>query len=139
MFAHDLGVHQVVTKVGRTESLSVVDRLGVGAAINPQELIGSSVVRFVRSVKNQSGAALTVHSIASGMAEASEFLVDSTTQNRGKPLRDIRTKDNVLIACISRHGSLTIPNGDSSFEEGDTLLVVTASNMVIERLNDIFV
>ena len=139
LFAHDLGVHQVVTKVGRTESLSVVDRLGVGAAINPQELIGSSVVRFVRSVKNQSGAALTVHSIASGMAEASEFLVDSTTQNRGKPLRDIRTKDNVLIACISRHGSLTIPNGDSSFEEGDTLLVVTASNTVIERLNDIFV
>ncbi|MBQ6470052.1 MAG: Trk system potassium transporter TrkA [Lachnospiraceae bacterium] len=138
LFAHDLGVKQVVTKVGRPESLSIVDRLEIGSAINPQEIIGSSVVRYVRSVKNQSGAALTVHSIASGMAEASEFLVDETTLHRGKPLRDIQLKKNVLLACISRHGNLTIPNGDSSFEEGDTLLIVTASNMVIERLNDIF-
>ena len=45
---------------------------------------------------------------------------------------------NVLLAAISRYGSLTIPNGDSSFEEGDTLLIVTASNTVTERLNDIF-
>ena len=138
LFAHDLGVRQVVTKVGRTESLSIVDRLNIGSAVNPQEIVGSSVVRYVRSVKNQSGAALTVHSIASGMAEASEFLVDATTMNRGKPLRDIHLKKNVLLACISRHGSLEIPNGNSSFEDGDTLLIVTDSNTVIERLNDIF-
>ena len=138
LFAHDLGVRQVVTKVGRPESLGVVDRLAIGSAINPQELVGNSVVRYVRSVKNQSGAALTVHSIASGLAEASEFLVDTSTLHRGKPLRDIRLKKNVLIAAISRYGSLTIPNGDSSFEEGDTLLIVTASNTVTERLNDIF-
>ena len=138
LFAHDLGVRQVVTKVGRPESLSIVDRLNIGSAVNPQEIVGSSVVRYVRSVKNQSGAALTVHSIASGMAEASEFLVDATTMNRGKPLRDIQLKKNVLLACISRHGSLEIPNGNSSFEDGDTLLIVTDSNTVIERLNDIF-
>ena len=118
--------------------LGIVDRLQIGSAINPQEVIGSSVVRYVRSVKNQSGAALTVHSIASGMAEASEFLVDSSTMYRGIPLRSIHLKKNVLLACISRHGNLTIPNGDSFFEEGDTLLIVTASNTVIERLNDIF-
>jgi len=138
LFAHDLGVRQVVTKVGRPESLSIIERLKIGSAVNPQELIGSSVVRYVRSVKNQSGAAITVHSIASGLAEASEFLVDSTTLNRGRPLRDIQLKKNVLLACISRHGSLEIPNGNSSFEDGDTLLIVTASNTVIERLNDIF-
>ena len=138
LFAHDLGVRQVITKVGRPESLSIVERLEIGSAINPQELIGSTVVRYVRSVKNQSGAAVTVHSIASGMAEASEFVVDDTTMHRGKPLRDIQLRKNVLIACITHHGSLEIPNGNSHFESGDSVLIVTASNTVIERLNDIF-
>ena len=138
LFAYDLGIRKIITKVGRTENLSVVDRLDIGAAVNPQELIGSTVVQYVRAVKNQSGAALTVHSIASGMAEASEFLVDETTRHRGKPLREITLRKNVLLACISRQGEITIPNGDSSYDIGDRLLIVTASNTVIGRLNEIF-
>ena len=139
LYGHDHGVPQVVTKVGRRESLAIVDRLSVGSAVCPQDLVGNIIVRYVRAVKNQSGAALTVHMIANGMAEASEFLVDHTTLHRDTPLRDIRLRDNVLLVCISGpYGTVEIPNGDSVFREGDTLIVVTDSDTVVEQLNDIF-
>ncbi|MBQ1317834.1 MAG: Trk system potassium transporter TrkA [Lachnospiraceae bacterium] len=138
LYAHDLGVSQVITKVGREESIGIVNRLATGSAICPQELCGSIIVRYVRAAERESGAAITIHSIASGMAEASEFMVDEKTLNRGKPLRDIRLRKNTLLVCISRNGRMEIPNGNSSFETGDTVVVVTERNSMVQELNDIF-
>ena len=138
LLASDLGIPQVITKVGRAESLGIVDRLSVGSAVSPQEVIGSTIVRYVRALKNQTGAAITVHSIASGNAEASEFEVSEQTRFRGIPLKDVPVRKNVLLVAIAHRGQLEIPNGDSVFEEGDSLIIVTESNTIIEQLNDIF-
>ena len=71
-------------------------------------------------------------------AEAMEFLVDESTKNCGVPLKQMKLKPNVLIASIT-HGSQTeIPNGDSMFSWGDTVVVVTNSRENIRQLNDIF-
>ena len=44
----------------------------------------------------------------------------------------------MLIASIS-HGSVTmIPNGDSMFHEGDTLVIVTSQRGSVRHINDIF-
>ncbi len=138
LYAVGLGVPHVLTKVGRLESLPLTDRLDVGSAVCPQEVVGGSIVRYIRAVKNQSGAALSVHTIANGNAEALEFEVDETTKYRGIPLRDVSLRPNVLLASISHHGQAIIPNGAASFDTGDTLIVVTDSDNVAEQLNDIF-
>ena len=89
-------------------------------------------------MKNQTGAAVSLHSIADGQAEAVEFLVDSTTENCGKPLKELKLKPNVLIASIT-HGSQTeVPSGNSVFQEGDSLVVVTSGRGILQQLNDIF-
>jgi trk system potassium uptake protein TrkA len=44
----------------------------------------------------------------------------------------------VLIAGISRGAQTEIPNGDSSFQPGDTMVIVTSGGSVIYQLNDIF-
>lgn len=68
-----------------------------------------------RHEEAKEGAALTIHSIADGQAEAIEFMVDDQTLHCGEPLKVIHLKRNVLIACII-HGSRTeIPAGDSVF------------------------
>ena len=57
----------------------------------------------------------------------------------GKPLKEIRLKPNVLLVGIAHGGSTEIPNGDSSFQLGDTVVVVdTNSREIIRQLNDIF-
>ena len=79
-----------------------------------------------------------MHSIADGQAEAVEFLVNSTTKNCGKPLKELKLKPNVLIASIT-HGTKTeVPNGNSVFQEGDSLVVVTSGRGILQQLNDIF-
>lgn len=138
LYGKGRGVPQVITKLGRAENLRMLDGLRLGSMVCPKDLCCSTIVRYVRAMQNQQGAAITVHSIADGQAEAMEFLADSATPHCGEPLRSIRLKPNVLLACIT-HGSKTqIPNGNSSFAPGDTLIVVTSGSRSIQRLGDIF-
>ena len=105
----------------------------------PKDLVVSNIVRYVRAMQNQTGAAISVHSIADGQVEAMEFVVDRNTKNCGIPLKNLKPKPNVLIASIT-HGALTeIPNGDSIFNRGDSVVVVvTRSETAVRQLNDIF-
>ena len=89
-------------------------------------------------MQNQTGAAVSVHTIADGQVEAMEFLVDETTRNCGKPLKEIKLKPNVLLVSISHGAANEIANGDSRFRQGDTVVVVTNGREVIHQLNDIF-
>ena len=87
---------------------------------------------------NQQGAAVSIHTIADGQAEAVEFLVDNTTKNCGVPLKQLKLRPNVLIASIT-HGTVSqVPGGDSVFNRGDTVVVVTSGRGVLHTLNDIF-
>ena len=89
-------------------------------------------------MQNQTGAAISVHAIADGQAEAMEFLADSSTRNCGIPLKNIRLKSNVLVVSISHGAATEIANGSSVFQEGDTVVVVTNGRQVLRQLNDIF-
>ena len=89
-------------------------------------------------MENQVGAAVSVHSIAEGHAEAVEFMVDDTTRNLGVPLKSMKLKPNVLLVSITHGAQTQIPNGDSYFEAGDTVVVVTSGGRVLNQINDIF-
>ena len=108
------------------------------SVICPKELCCNTIVRYVRAMQNQTGAAVAVHSIADGQAEAVEFQADSSTLHCDEPLKNIKLKPNVLIACITHGANTEIPSGDSSFSAGDTLIIVTRAGNVIHQLNDIF-
>lgn len=138
LYARSCGVPQVITKVGRVENTALLNTLPLGSVICPRELCCSTIVRYVRAMQNQTGAAITVHSIADGQAEAMEFLVDANTRHCGEPLRELRLRPGVLMVCITRSGRTEIPSGDSCFREGDTVVLVTGNNNVIYQLNDIF-
>lgn len=138
LYATSRGVPQVITKLGHTDNRSVIDSLALGSVICPRELVCNQIVRYVRAMENQTGAAISVHTIADGQAEAMEFLVEEHTKNCDKPLKEIKLKSNVLLVSISHGADTEIPNGDSIFRKGDTVVVVTNGREVIRQLNDIF-
>lgn len=70
LYAQTCGVPQVITKVGHMENNSMQDSLGLGSVICPKELCCNTIVRYVRAMQNTTGAALTLHNIAEGQAEA---------------------------------------------------------------------
>ena len=138
LYGTSCGVPQVITKLGRMDNANILGNLALGSVISPKELCCNIIVRYVRAMKNQTGAALTVHSIADGQAEAVEFLADDSTLHCGEPLKNLRLKKGVLVVCITRGARQEIPNGDSSFERGDTLIIVTNGEKGIYQMNDIF-
>ena len=139
LYASSKGVPQVITKLSHTGNLNLVDSLSLGSVISPRDLVCNNIVRYVRAMENQTGAALSVHTIADGQVEALEFLVDEHTRNCGKPLKDIKLKPNILLVSISHGANTEIPNGNSVFQQGDTVVIVdTNSKEIIRQLNDIF-
>ena len=138
LYAHSCGVPQVVTKISRVENGHLVDSLPLGSVVCPKELCCDHIVRYVRAMQNQTGAAVSVHAIADGQAEAVEFLADDTTMHCGRPLRDISVRKDVLVVCITHGGKTELPTGASCFVPGDTIIIVTDGKNVIHQLNDIF-
>lgn len=138
LYASELGIPHVITKISHSENSAILDHLPVGSVICPKDLCCSTIVRYVRAVKNQAGAAVSVHSIANGLAEAVEFVADENTKNCGIPLKNLHLKKGTLIVSITHNGKTEIPNGESSFQIGDTVIVVTKAERVLLQLNDIF-
>lgn len=131
-------VPQVITKLGKVDDAQILDTLPLGSVISPRKLCCNSVVRFARAIENQTGAAITVHTIAGGGAEAAEFLVEADTKNVSVPLKDVKLKNNILIASITHGGKSEIPSGTSVFVPGDSVVVVCSSDAPVLSLSDIF-
>ena len=138
LYATGRGVGQVITKLGRSGSTDLADSLDLGSVICPRELCSGNIVRYVRAMENQTGAAVSVHTIADGKAEAAEFVVDESTRNCGVPLKELKLRSGVLLATIARGSRVEIPGGDSTLETGDTVVVVTTGHEALQSLNDIF-
>lgn len=138
LYGKEMGIPKTITKLSREENNSMVDTLSLGSIVCPKELCSNNIVRYIRAMENQTGAALAVHSIADGKAEAMEFTVEKTTKYVNTPLKNIKLRNNVLISCISHGAKVEIPNGDSTFHMGDSIVVVTNGGNTIYQINEIF-
>lgn len=138
LYGNNCNVPQIITKLGRLNTNSILDTLSIGSIISPKELCCNSILRYVRAVKNQIGAAQSIHMIADGQAEAIEFIVDENTLHQGKPLKELKIKKNIRIVSITKGAKYELPNGDSYFSKGNAVIIVTRRDEVIYQLNDIF-
>ena len=75
----------------------------------------------------------TLYHILDNQAEALEFAVKEASSITNTPLSQLNTKDNLLIACINRNGSILIPRGQDTIQVGDTVIIVTS----VKGLNDL--
>lgn len=139
MYVSRLGVPQVITKVDHTEFGAMLMDRGIDRVISPKKLCAHAIIRYVRAMQNTGGSAvLTLHHLVDGKVGALEFAVTEHTKNRGRTLRDIQLKPNILVASINKNGQILIPGGDDTFDTGDTVVIVTTSKQVILDLNDVF-
>ena len=69
--------------------------------------------------------------------EVKKAFIDKVSEIFDKPLKDLKLKDNCLIACIIRGATVIIPNGSSTIEVGDNVVVVT-THKNFDDLADIF-
>lgn len=138
LYASHLKVPKVVTKLGRGENIQLIENMPVGSVITPKLLCGNTILRYVRAMQNGSDAAETLHSIAGGQAQAYEFIVNEDTLHCGEPLKDINFRKNILLATLTRGHRIEFPSGETTYEPGDRLIIVSNGDTPIIQLNDIF-
>jgi trk system potassium uptake protein TrkA len=46
------------------------------------------------------------------------------------PLKKLRQRPGILIACIVRNNQIIIPYGDDEIHSGDTVIIVTAQGQI---------
>ena len=99
--------------------------------IHPKKITAEIIVTYVRAVQNSMGSNIeTLYDIIEDKVEAMEFIMRGDTKATGIPLAQLPTRDNVLIACISRGRQIIIPNGQTVIQEGDSVIVVTTQQGV---------
>ncbi len=138
MYGYSLGVPNIITRLNRIETTGLIENLPVGSVVSPKEICSENIVQYVRAMQNQAGAAVSVHRFAEGRVEALEFVINKNSRHVGEMLKTLKLKKNVLLACITRHGNTTIPDGSSTFEIGDTVIVVANRDEPLMQFNDIF-
>lgn len=139
LYGTSQGIPQVITKLGHAEDRrSIINSLSLGSIVSPKDLCCNNIIRYVRAMGNQTGAAISVHTIADGQVEAVEFVVDEHTPHCGTALKDLKLKPNVLIAGITHGVTSQVPSGTSVFLPGDVVVIVTSGRGVLQQLGDIF-
>ena len=138
IFANVSGVPKVITKMNRLEYVSVLGDIGIGSAVSPKALCCQDIVRYVRAMQNQKGSIVALHRGANEQVEALEFRVDADVKHLRVPLKNVPMKKGVLVFSISHNGVTVIPDGNSCFEAGDTVCIVTNNSATMQSMNDIF-
>ena len=139
LFAMKHSQAKVIAKVNHIAFNDIIGGLDIGSVIYPKYLTANKIIKYVRGAQNSMGSNVeTLYKILDNQAEALEFRVDRQTVHCGESLKDLTLKKNILIVCITHRGKFEIPNGESSYEVGDTVIVVSNGDEVIYQLNDIF-
>ncbi len=138
MMANQMSVPKVITKINRTEYSEILDKAGIECVVTPKDLSTNEILRYVRAQEGSSNDVLALTRFVDDKVEALEFVVDRKTWYTGQPLMRLPMKKNILLAAITRNGNVVIPSGETSFQPGDSVIVVTAADRPISRLNDIF-
>ncbi len=137
LYAAHVGVRKTVTKVNRTDLLTVLKDAGLKSILTPYRIIANQIIRLVRSMANSEGSNLEAfYSLADGRVELLQFRVAEGNQVSDIPLIDLDTKQGLLIACIVRGDEVIYPRGDTCIQLGDEIVTVSTHRR-FDDVNDI--
>ena len=136
LFAKSVGNCKLVTKVNRIDFDDVIRHLELDTVIYPKNITSEDIVRYVRAMKNTIGSNVeTLYNIIKGKIDASEFIIKDNSPIVGKPLMELKLKNDVLVASIMRDRKVIIPRGGDTMEVGDSVIIV--SSFALHDITDI--
>lgn len=139
MYAQKKDVRRIITKIDRDELVYMLDEIGIVNNVSPKDIIASKVLRYIRALANRRGSNIvTLYRLVNNQVEALEFLARGQADIYNKPLRELKLKDNCLIACIIRDDKVIIPDGNACICQNDNVVVVTIHKN-FDDLTDIFI
>ena len=138
MFANKMNVTKTITQIKSDELYDMLGELGIKNNVSPKKIVADKITSYIRALANSRGSnVLTLYRLVNNQVEALEFSARTNEDFYNKPLKELKTKKNCLIACIIRDGEVIIPDGNSQIMLGDNVIVVT-THQNFDDLTDVF-
>ena len=135
-FAQSQNVPRVVAKVNRNELASMAEKLGLDSIVSPKKAAANVVTRYARALQNSLGSNVeTMYKLMDGSVEALEFNVQSDFKAQHIPLKEMKLKEDVLIAGIIRKRKAFVPTGNDEIIAGDKVVIIAKSDD--QKMNDL--
>ena len=117
---------KVIVKNTRLEYPNLLRSMGLESIINPRQVALNIILRTVRSRMNTAGTTVErIYSLVAGKAEAAEFAVKPNAPYIGIPLKDLKIKNDALVAVIVRNGHAHVPFGEDTMQADDHVIIIT--------------
>ncbi len=131
MYANKLGIKKTITKINGISLFNVLELVGLQSIVTPKKIIADYIIRIVRSLLSSQGENIeTLYRLVDNNVEAIEFKVPENSDVINIPLKDLDTKDNLLIAYILRNGQLIFPGGLDVLKPKDRVIIVTTEKFL---------
>jgi len=138
LYAQKLNVKKVISKIKRDSFINMIGDLGIANVITPKEIVASKIISYIRAVSNKRGSnVITLYKLVNNQVEALEFNAQRKEKFFDVPFKNLKIKENCLIACIIRNNQVIIPNGNDYITLNDSVLIVT-THKNFDDLTDIF-
>lgn len=134
LYAKSQGVPKIVTKVNQHTYKNMVGGLGLETVISPKDVITNHILTYARGLENSTGSTdiESLYLLVKNRVEAVEFIVHDDLPFLNVPFKDLRIKPNVLVASLVRGGQVIIPDGNSSIQKGDKVIIVSLEAGLID-------
>lgn len=134
LYAKNNSNAKVVTKVNRESYVDMTAQIGLDCIISPKYLTTNSVLAYVRSLDNTESNIESIYHIVDDRVEAAEFKIrENIPRLIGVPLKDLKIRKNILICSVVRGRQVIIPDGDTTIELNDSVVVISKEH----RFSDI--
>ena len=119
-------IDKVITKIDRFDMTEVIMSTGIDSIVTPKDITANVIMGYARAMENSNDTEIrSLYRIVNGEAEAIEFRITAESEITSVPLRELNIKKNILIAVIIKNNKIIIPDGDSTIEAGDTVVIMT--------------
>ena len=139
IFASNQNVPKVISKVNRKEMVKMAKSLGLNSIVSTKSITSDIILRYTRAIENSisSSSIEALYKFMDGKVEALEFKIKDDSKLIGVPVKEMKIKQGVLLAGITRANKKTIiPSGDDCIMRGDRVIILSAQSH-IAQLSDI--
>ncbi|WP_019643760.1 Trk system potassium transporter TrkA [Novispirillum itersonii] len=125
LLAKRYGAKRAITLLNKTAYNSLVNPLSIDVVVNPRSITVSNILLHVRR-----GRIHSVHSLHEGFGELIEADAMETSPLVGKPVKDVKLPNGVVLGAVVRGDTVITPRGTTVIETGDRVVLFAAADAV---------
>ena len=127
LLAKRSGCKRAITLINSVTYEPLINSLGIDVVVSPRNITVSTILQHIRR-----GRIHSVHTLREGFGELIEAEALETSDLVGKPLKEVKLPQGVLLGAIVRDGEMICPRGSTVVQAKDRVVLFAAEDVIRE-------